>query len=89
MKRQLSAREIILLGLLLVLALVGGYLLLYYMPMTNEQERMENQAVLCEEQLQAAQIRLEDKRRMERELEEILPPTPILWASPPMTTFSR
>ncbi len=76
MKRQLSAREIILLGLLLVLALVGGYLLLYYMPMTNEQERMENQAVLCEEQLQAAQIRLEDKRRMERELEEIFAADP-------------
>ena len=76
MKRQLSAREIILLGLLLVLALVGGYLLLYYMPMTNEQERMENQAVLCEEQLQAAQIRLEDKRRMERELEEIFAANP-------------
>lgn len=71
MKRQLSARELILLGLLVVLALVGGYVTLFYMPMTSELERLEAEKVSCEDQLAAAQIQAADKRRMERELEEI------------------
>lgn len=76
MKRQLSARELILLGMLLVLALVGGYIMLFYMPMTSELERLEQEQVSCEEQLQVAQIQLEDKQRMERELEEIFAADP-------------
>ena len=36
MKRQLSARELILLGLLLVLVVVGGYVMLFYLPMNAE-----------------------------------------------------
>ena len=40
MKRQLSARELILLGLLLVLVVVGGYVMLFYLPMNAELERL-------------------------------------------------
>lgn len=76
MKRQLSARELILLGMLLVLALVGGYIMLFYMPMTSELERLEQEQVSCEEQLAVAQVQVEDKRRMERELEEIFAADP-------------
>lgn len=76
MKRQLSARELILLGMLLVLVLVGGYVLLFYMPMTSELERLEQEQASCEDQLQVAQIQLEDKQRMERELEEIFAADP-------------
>ena len=76
MRRQLSARELILLGLLLVLVLVGGYLLLFYSPMTAELERLENETASCQDELEIAQIRIEDKRRMERELEEIFAASP-------------
>ncbi len=76
MKRQLSARELILLGMLLVLVLVGGYVLLFYMPMNAELERLDQEKKSCEEQLQIAQLQAEDKRRMERELEEIFAANP-------------
>lgn len=76
MKRQLSARELILLGLLLVLLVVGGYVMLFYMPMTNELERLEQEKLSCEDQLTVAQIQVEDKRRMERELDEIFAANP-------------
>lgn len=76
MKRQLTARELILLGLLLVLALVGGYVMLYYMPMTAELERLEKEEASCEDQMAVVQIQAEDKRRMERELEEIFAAEP-------------
>ena len=76
MKRQLTARELILLGMLLVLVLVGGYVMLYYMPMTAELERLEQEKLSCEDQLAVAQIQVEDKRRMEQELEEIFAANP-------------
>ena len=71
MKRQLSARELILLGLLLVLVVVGGYVMLFYLPMNAELERLGQEKESCEEQLQ-----VEDKRRMERELDEIFAADP-------------
>lgn len=76
MKRQLSARELILLGLLLVLVLVGGYLLLFYMPMNAELERLGQETASCQEQLAAAQLRTAEKHRMERELEAIFAADP-------------
>lgn len=76
MKRQLTSRELILLGMLLVLALVGGYVMLFYMPMNSELERLKQEQASCEEQLQVAQVQVEDKRRMERELEEIFAANP-------------
>lgn len=76
MKRQLSARELILIGMLLVLILVGGYVLLFYMPMNSELDRLAQEQASCEDQLQVAQVQLEDKHRMERELEEIFAANP-------------
>lgn len=83
MKRQLTARELILLGMLLVLVLVGGYVMLFYMPMTAELDRLEQEKLSCEDQLAVAQIQVEDKRRMERELEEIFAADPNPLSIPP------
>lgn len=76
MKRRLSAREVILLGLLLALALAGGYMLLFYTPMTSELERLTNEKTACEEQIEPALLKIEDKKRMKRELEEIFAQNP-------------
>jgi len=71
MKRQLTSREWLLLGLLGVILVVSGYMMLFYMPMTTERDRCLGEAESCRTEIEAAQIRLEDKRRMERELEEL------------------
>ena len=66
MKRSLTAREWILLGLLGVVALVSGYVMLFYMPMTARRDAAREETELCRLQAEAAQVRLEEKRRMER-----------------------
>lgn len=76
MKRQLSAREVILLGLLIVMASVGAYALLFYIPMTTELDNIERDKALCEEQIEPATLRVEDKKRMERELEKLFEENP-------------
>ena len=76
MKRSLTAREWILLGLLGVVALVSGYVMLFYMPMTARRDAAREETELCRLQAEAAQVRAEDKRRMERELEEIFAANP-------------
>ena len=71
MRRQLTSREWVLLALLGVILLVSGYMLLFYMPQTIERDRCLSEAELCRTQTEAAQLRLEEKRQMERELEEL------------------
>lgn len=71
MSRKLTAREWILLGLLAVIALVSGYIMLFRMPMTTRRDIARQDAELYRVQTEAAQLRLEEKRRMERELEEL------------------
>ena len=71
MRRQLTSREWVLLALLGVILLVSGYMLLFYMPQTIERDRCLSEAELCRTQTEAAQLRLEEKRRMERELEAL------------------
>lgn len=71
MKRQLTARERILLGLLAVVALVSGYILLFYTPMTAERDDALAETQLCLAQLEAARSRAAEKQRMERELKEL------------------
>lgn len=71
MKRQLTAREKILLALLGVILVVCAYYLLFYTPMTAERERCISEAETCRMQTEAAGLRLEEKRRMERELDVI------------------
>lgn len=71
MRRGLSAREWVLLGLLAVIALVSGYILLFYSPMTLRRDNARGEAELSRTQIEAAGVRVEEKRRMERELEEL------------------
>ena len=71
MNRKLTAREWILLGLLAVIILVSGYVMLFYMPMTARRDTARTEAELCRTQTEAAQLRLEEKRRMERELDTL------------------
>lgn len=69
MRRQLTAREWMLLALLGVILLVGAYILLFYNPMIEERDRCLSEAENCRMQTEAARVRLEDKRRMEKELD--------------------
>lgn len=71
MKRKLTAREWVLLALLGIIALVSGYILLYYNPMSLRRDAAVADAALYDEQAEAANLRVAQKRRMERELAEI------------------
>lgn len=71
MKRKLTAREWMLLGVLAVLVAVSGYVMLFYMPVTTARDSALAETETCKLELEAAQIRLTEKRRMERELEEL------------------
>lgn len=71
MRRQLTAREWMLLALLGIILVVSGYIVLFYMPMTSERDRCISETESVQTQTEAAQLRLAEKRRMERELEEL------------------
>lgn len=71
MRRQLTTREWMLLALLGVILLISGYMLLFYMPQTAERDRCLGETESCRTEIEAAQLRLEEKRRMERELEAL------------------
>ena len=71
MKRKLTVREWMLLGVLAVLAAVSGYVMLFYIPTTAARDSALAETESCRLELEAAQLRLAEKRRMERELEEI------------------
>jgi len=60
-----------LLGLLVVVLVVSSYVMLFYIPMTTERDRCISETEVCRVQVEAAEVRLEDKRRMERELKEL------------------
>ncbi len=71
MRRKLTVREWVLLGVLALLVGVSGYVMLFYMPVTAQRDSALGEAEVCQLELEAVQLRLEEKRRMERELEEI------------------
>lgn len=71
MNRKLTAREWILLGLLAVTALVSGYVMLFRVPMTARRDTALSETELCRVEVEAARLRVEEKRRMERELEAL------------------
>ena len=71
MRRHLTAREWMLLALLGVILLISGYMLLFYIPQTTERDRCIGETEICQIEIEAAQLRLDEKRRMERELEEL------------------
>lgn len=76
MKRKMNAREWMLLGVLAVLAIVCGYIALFYMPTTEARDNAIAEKANCEQQLVAVQERLAEKQRMERELDEIFAANP-------------
>lgn len=76
MRRKLTAREWILLGVLAVLALGCGYVMLFSMPMTERMEAAEEETAQYQEQVDAARLRTEEKHRMEQELEAIFQKNP-------------
>lgn len=76
MRRQLTVREWLLLALLGVVLLISGYMTLFYIPMTSERDRCISEAETCRLETEVLQVRLADKRRMERELEEIFAVNP-------------
>ena len=71
MKRKLTAREWALLGVLAVVAAISGYVMLFYQPITTARDIALAETETCKLELETAQLRLTEKRRMERELEEI------------------
>ena len=71
MKRKLTAREWMLLCVLAVLAVVSGYIMLFYMPVTTQRDSALNEVEACRLELEAAQLRLDEKQRMERVLEKV------------------
>lgn len=71
MRRQLTTREWMLLALLGVLLLVSGYMLLFYVPQTTERDRCLQEAEARRAEIETARLQLEEKHRMERELEEL------------------
>ena len=76
MKRSLTVREWILLGLLAVIALASAYVTMFYMPMTTRRDSAVTGTEQYRTQIEAAQLRLLEKRRMEQELEEIFAQAP-------------
>ena len=76
MRRQLTPREWMLLGVLGILLIISGYVGLFYMPMTSERDRCISEAEDCRVQTEAAEMRLSEKQRMEKELEEIFAANP-------------
>lgn len=76
MKRSLTAREWILLAVLVVVAGVSAYVMLFYMPMTERRDIAIQDTALYEEQIQLAQLRITEQRRMQKELDAIFAADP-------------
>ena len=65
MRRHLSAREMVLLILLLVLSLSSGYVLLFYTPVTEKIRQAQARLAQTEEQINQSMVNLERKKQME------------------------
>ena len=76
MRRKLTPREWMLISVLAILAIVCGYIMLFYNPTTAARDAALAQTESCKEQIEAEQIRLVEKQRMERELDEIFAQNP-------------
>lgn len=71
MKRKLTPREWMLLGVLACLVLVSAYVMLFYMPVTAQRDSAISEAETCRTELEAVRVQVEEKQRMERELDQI------------------
>lgn len=76
MKRKLTFREWMLLGIFGILAIVCAYIMLFYNPTTSARDAALAETEVCKKQTQAAQVRLTEKQRMEKELDEIFTRNP-------------
>lgn len=76
MNRSLTPREWLLLAVLLVVLLISSYLMFFYLPMSTERDNLRRDIESTGLELEAAQIRVENKQRMERELAEIFAQNP-------------
>lgn len=76
MKRKLAPREWMLLGVLLILMVVVGYITLFYTPTTDARDNAVADTESCKEQTEAARVCLAEKQRMEQELDEIFTRNP-------------
>lgn len=76
MKRKLTAREWMLLGIFGILVIGCGYIMLFYNPTTSARDAALAEVEVCKEQIQMAQIHLTEKQRMERELDELFAQNP-------------
>lgn len=76
MKRKMTAREWLLLGVLAVLAVASAYVWLFYNPTIAARDNAIAETDSCKQQTQAFQVRLVEKRRMEAELAEIFAANP-------------
>lgn len=71
MKRRLTSREMVLLGILVVLMVISAYILWFYTPVTERIEGYKAYIADTEDELLLVQARVEEKRHMEHVLEEI------------------
>ena len=76
MKRKLTPREWMLLGVLAVLVVVVGYITLFYVPTTEARDAALAEAESVRQQTETARVRLAEKQRMEQELNELFERNP-------------
>lgn len=76
MRRKLTGRELTLLAILFLLVVVSAYYLWFYVPVTEEIEVLKGQIEDTRTLLEVQQARLERKRAMEKELEELFAENP-------------
>ena len=69
--RKLSLRERVLLVLLAILAVVSGYVLLFYLPTTQRMESLHAQIAQAQELEAQLGARLATQQQMEQELEQL------------------
>lgn len=83
MKRRLSSREKALLGILVILVLVSGYYLWFYVPAQDKLISLESQILGTQDAIDADKIKISKKQKMEQELKEIFEndPNPVSMAA--------
>lgn len=69
--RKLTVRERVLLFLLAVIALVSGYVLLFYMPTTQHMESLNAQIAQAEELTAQLDAKLANQQQMEKKLQQL------------------
>jgi len=68
---RLTARETGLLCVLLIIAVISAYFMLFYLPITREIDTIENSSMVLREQLDASVKRAEKRDSMVKELNQI------------------